>query len=183
MPWAIVFGAGVGAVLGFLAGRSRKCGTGACPLMAGPIIGAISGALLGGIVVAAFVLSGGRSARRSPEQHGEVELIETAEQFDRTVLAGTTPVVVDFFADWCPPCKVLAPIMESLARHYTGRAKFVKVDVDELKDVAGRYKIEAIPTVVLFSGGGEVHRWVGLQEAGRYSQVIDSLITESGKDK
>ncbi len=187
MAWTIVLGAGVGTVLGFLTGRSRKCGTGACTLTTGPIMGAISGALLGGIVVVAFVTSGCRSARplseQLSEQRGDVELIKTAEQFDRTVLEGTTPVLVDFFADWCPPCKVLAPILESLSQDYTGRTKFVKVDVDESKDLAGRYKIEALPTVVLFSGGGEVHRWVGLQEVDRYRQVIDSHLTESGKDK
>ena len=84
------------------------------------------------------------------------------EDFDRTVLASDAPVLVDFHAEWCGPCKILAPMLDELAAADVGRILFTKVDTDQAQDVAARYAIRSVPTVVVFRGGQEVGRSVGI---------------------
>lgn len=76
-----------------------------------------------------------------------------AEAFDREVVESDLPVVVDFYADWCMPCRALAPEMESLSERWAGRARFVKVDVDRAPELSQRYGVTSIPTVLLFQDG------------------------------
>lgn len=83
--------------------------------------------------------------------------------FDSDVLKGNEPVLVDFWAEWCGPCKALAPKLEEIAGEMTGKAKIVKVDVDANPDTASKYGVRGIPTLVLFKGGKEVGRLVGNQ--------------------
>lgn len=127
-----------------------------------------SGILVAGlvVVVAAAAGCGGiastppRIDDRSPDAEGgavapapghSVEYA-TEETFDRLVLQSDLPVLVDFFADWCPPCKALAPILEEFAQETT-HARVVKVNVDEHPGLAQRYGIEALPTLIVFKGG------------------------------
>jgi len=83
--------------------------------------------------------------------------------FDNDVLKGAEPVLVDFWAEWCGPCKALAPKLEEIAGEMSGKAKIVKVDVDANPDTASKYGVRGIPTLVLFKGGKEVGRLVGNQ--------------------
>jgi len=189
MLWKIGIGAAVGLVLGYLAGRRVKCSTGACLLTMSPWIGAISGALLGGIAAFAFASAGEAEARRGsstastgPTAPGEVRHVESAEQFDR-LLAGGRPVLADFYADWCAPCRILAPVIASLAGEYADELRVVKVDVDKLGALARRYKVRAIPTVYLFADGREVAHWVGVKHKAQYAERIESLLKERRKDK
>lgn len=76
-----------------------------------------------------------------------------AEAFDREVLESDLPVVVDFYADWCMPCRALAPEMETLSERWAARARFVKVDVDRAPELSQRYGVTSIPTVLLFRDG------------------------------
>jgi thioredoxin len=87
----------------------------------------------------------------------------TEEDFDRTVVGAHTPVLVDFYADWCGPCKLVAPLMDELAREHTGRVLVAKVDTDRAPGVAQRYGIRGIPTLILFERGAEVGRSVGFE--------------------
>ncbi|MCA9707749.1 MAG: thioredoxin [Myxococcales bacterium] len=81
--------------------------------------------------------------------------------FDAHVLASEVPVLVDFWAAWCGPCRAIAPHLEVLAGHFAGRAKVVKVDVDASPELAAQYGIRGIPTLLVFKGGQVVDRLVG----------------------
>lgn len=85
------------------------------------------------------------------------------EDFDRTVLGSQVPVLVDFFADWCAPCKYVAPLMDELAQSHEGKLLVVKVDTDQAPDLSQKWGIRSIPTVILFKGGEEVGRSVGFE--------------------
>lgn len=97
----------------------------------------------------------------------------TDETFEQEVLKSDVPVLVDFWAEWCQPCRALAPIVESVAQKYEGRAKFVKLNVDDNGQTAQRYGVRGIPTLILFSGGNEVDRVVGLTSKEKLSDMID----------
>jgi thioredoxin len=93
------------------------------------------------------------------------------DDFDRTVLGAGVPVLVDFYADWCAPCKMVAPVVDDIARQRMGELLVVKVDTDFAPGLARRYGIRGIPTVVLFDGGTEVARSVGF-EPDRLWQMV-----------
>ncbi|HEX2992040.1 MAG TPA: thioredoxin [Anaerolineales bacterium] len=86
-----------------------------------------------------------------------------AQDFDREVLQSDRPVLVDFWAPWCAPCRMVAPTLEALAREKSTALKVVKVNVDENPGLASRYRAMSIPTLLIFKGGREVDRWVGAQ--------------------
>ncbi|HIT50964.1 MAG TPA: thioredoxin [Candidatus Aveggerthella excrementigallinarum] len=90
------------------------------------------------------------------------EIISSAE-FQSKVLQATEPVLVDFFATWCGPCKMLAPTLDAVAAEVAGRAKVYKVDVDQSPDVAAQYGVMSVPTLILFKGGQPVKQMVGAQ--------------------
>ena len=88
-------------------------------------------------------------------------LAVTSENFTVEVLQSPLPVLVDFWAAWCGPCRAVAPTVEALASEYAGKLKVVKLDVDESGDVAGQFGVQSIPTLILFKGGQPVERLVG----------------------
>ncbi|PZR57919.1 MAG: thioredoxin [Candidatus Meridianibacter frigidus] len=85
----------------------------------------------------------------------------TEATFSQEVLSSTQPVLVDFWAPWCGPCKMLAPVVEKVASAHSGRAKFVKLNTDENPNLAGSYQVSGIPCLILFKGGQPVDRIVG----------------------
>lgn len=89
------------------------------------------------------------------------EVTVTAATFDEEVLNSSIPVVVDFWAEWCVPCKMVAPILHEIAEEYDGKVKIAKVDVDTESDLASKYNIISIPTVMVFSGGEIRNQQVG----------------------
>lgn len=97
----------------------------------------------------------------------------TAETFDGAVKAGAT--LVDFWADWCRPCKLLAPVMDELEAEYGGKVSFAKVDVDACGELAARYGVMSIPTVILFRDGQEIRRFVGVQPKAAYQETLASV--------
>jgi thioredoxin 1 len=88
-------------------------------------------------------------------------LAVTDQTFDTEVLHSTTPVLVDFWAAWCGPCRAIAPTIEQIAAEYSGRLKVVKIDVDENGEVPYKYGVQGIPTLLLFKGGQVVEKLVG----------------------
>lgn len=83
-------------------------------------------------------------------------------EFETEVLGADRPVLVDFYAPWCGPCRMLGPVLERLAAEWADRVRFVKVNVDEAPDLAMRYQISGVPTLMIFSGGRPVDKVVGL---------------------
>lgn len=86
----------------------------------------------------------------------------TTATFDDAVTKSATPVLVDFWAPWCGPCKAIAPILEELAKDLAGKLTIAKVNVDEAGEIAGKFGIRAIPTMILFKGGEVADTYVGL---------------------
>jgi thioredoxin 1 len=85
----------------------------------------------------------------------------TDNDFDRDVLGASTPVLVDFWATWCGPCRAIAPHLDALADEFDGRLKIAKVDIDEHPNIATRYGVQSIPTLLLFKDGKVVDKMVG----------------------
>lgn len=93
------------------------------------------------------------------------------QEFEQITASGT--VLVDFFATWCGPCKMLTPVMEELSAEYEGKLEFVKVDVDESHAVAEKFGIMSIPTVILFKDGNPVGKFMGYQPKAAVKSFID----------
>ena len=100
-----------------------------------------------------------------------------SKDFDKEVLHSDIPTLVVFYADWCGPCRMVSPIIESLSAEYAGKAKFVKINTDENQDLAERYNIMSIPTIMIFKNGDVASRTVGAGPAAMYKQKIDSVLT------
>jgi len=98
-------------------------------------------------------------------------------EFDTEVLKSNVPVLVDFYADWCGPCHAIAPTIEALSNEFEGKVKFVKVDVDANQEVASRYEIMSIPTIMLFENGKVEDSIVGAYPATVYKQHIERALS------
>ncbi len=99
----------------------------------------------------------------------------TDGNFEAEVLNSPTPVLVDFWAEWCMPCRMLAPTIEKLAKDYGAKIKVGKVDTDANRDVSLKYGISAIPTVLLFQNGQVKEKFVGLQKEAKFKETLDTL--------
>lgn len=105
-----------------------------------------------------------------------VEVTVTQDNFDAEVLSSNVPVLVDFWADWCVPCKMVAPILEEIAKAYAGKIKVAKVNVDQAADLAARYSISSIPTLMVFKGGSIVRTKVGAGSRQSIEDLFKDLI-------
>ena len=100
----------------------------------------------------------------------------TDATFEETVLKSTIPVVVDFWAAWCGPCRMVGPIIDEISTEYEGKAIVGKVDVDANQEFAAKYGVRNIPTVLVFKDGEVVGRQVGVAPKTSYSEAIDALL-------
>jgi len=98
------------------------------------------------------------------------------QNFENEVINSDKPVLVDFYADWCGPCRMISPIIEQLAEQYEGKAKIAKVNVDSNGPIAVRYKVMGVPSLVFFKNGREVNRIVGAQPKWQLTSILDQLI-------
>ncbi len=96
--------------------------------------------------------------------------------FDEEVLKSDIPVVVDFWAEWCGPCRLVAPIVEELSEEYNGRVKFGQLDVDSSPGIASRYGIRSIPTLMIFKNGEEVGRLIGARPKNHLVKELEPHI-------
>ena len=100
----------------------------------------------------------------------------TDATFDEVVLKSKSPVLVDFWAEWCGPCRMVGPIIEDLSKDYDGKAIIGKVDVDANQEFAAKYGVRNIPTVLIFNKGELVGRHVGVSSKATYAQSIDEIL-------
>jgi thioredoxin 1 len=100
--------------------------------------------------------------------------------FDQEVLGSDVPVLVDFWATWCGPCKALAPTVDSVAANFAGKLKVAKINVDENTAAASRYRIQAIPSLMFFKGGKPVDQLVGFHPQAEIEEVVKRLVATNG---
>jgi thioredoxin 1 len=100
----------------------------------------------------------------------------TDSNFEEEVLKSGEPVLVDFWAEWCMPCRMLAPTIEKLAKDYSGKVKVGKVDTDSNRDISVKYGISAIPTVILFKNGQVAQKFVGLRKENEFKEALDANV-------
>lgn len=101
--------------------------------------------------------------------------IETEAAFD-ALIAGDTPVLVDFWAPWCGPCRMIGPFIEELAEDFADRAKVAKVNVDEATALAARYQVMTIPTILIFKGGEILEKSVGSKPKKEFAQMLEKYL-------
>jgi len=115
--------------------------------------------------------------RPKPQPSGSGKPVTVTDAtFDQVVLGADRPVMVDFWASWCGPCRAVAPTVEQIAREYAGRALVAKVDIDANQATARRYRVMSVPTLALFKDGNEVDRVTGVQPAHVLKQRLDALL-------
>ena len=100
----------------------------------------------------------------------------TDATFQKEVLESETPVIIDFWAEWCAPCRAIAPIVKELAAGYDGKVKVVKMNIDENQGTPGRYGVRAIPTVLAFKGGSVVDQITGAKPKSAFQQMAEKLL-------
>jgi len=100
----------------------------------------------------------------------------TDDNFDEEILNADVPALVDFWAEWCMPCKMLAPTIDELAAEYAGQVKVGKMDTDNARDTAMQFGITSIPTVILFKDGEMIKKFVGLQQKADFKAAIDEAL-------
>lgn len=102
----------------------------------------------------------------------------TNADFEEQVLKSSVPVLVDFWAVWCGPCQMVAPIVDELANEYAGKVKVRKLNTDENPEVAGRYQVMSIPTILFFKNGQVVEKLVGARPKRQFKEMIDQLLAQ-----
>jgi thioredoxin 1 len=165
----LFIGGAVGAALAY----AGKCSAGSCVLIANWRRGAVVGAGLG---LAAFLASG--AGGNLNESTANVNRIGQAE-FEAEVVQSSLPVLVDFYAAWCAPCKVLSPRVEKIAGEFTGTIKVVKVNVDESPVIAQRFGIAGLPTLMVFKDGKVVDTMIGLQSEAALRSRLEAVAKEN----
>jgi thioredoxin 1 len=103
-----------------------------------------------------------------------------AAEFSAVTGNTTRPVLVDFHAAWCPPCKLMAPVLEALAGEFSGRIDFVKIDAEEAPELAGQFGVESIPTTILFRNGQEIARKVGFAPQEDLRALLTQALNSAG---
>lgn len=128
-----------------------------------------------GLLVLAFALAGcsGKKEVKTEGKETSKNIIEASSMKNfNEIINGSTPVLVDFYADWCAPCRMMAPILEQVADQMNGEVRILKVNVDKNSDAAAKYGIRSIPTLMLFQNGQVKWQGVGVIQADQIMQVV-----------
>ena len=117
-----------------------------------------------------------RNGSKTAKEELEMEVILTSGNFEKEVYDSEIPVLVDFYADWCGPCKAMAPVVEELAEEYAGKVKVGKINVDNAMDIATKYRIMSIPTFMVFKGSEAVAKMIGMQDKRVLKEAMDKAL-------
>ena len=107
---------------------------------------------------------------------GNKIVVITAENFEQEVLKSGMPVLVDFWAPWCGPCRMLAPVIDEIAGEFQGKVKVGKANVDEEGELAAKFRIMSIPTVIIFKSGQAVERIMGAMPRQEYARALEKVL-------
>ena len=168
----------IGAVIGGIIGYYGKCSTGQCPLTSTPWGGAIWGGLLASIIALTIF----NKPPKVPDAPTIVKVTAAAE-FATLLAESQQPILVDFYADWCGPCRNLAPLINKLSDDFSGRAKIVKINIDNAAELAQKYQVSSIPCVIIFNQGKETDRFVGVRLYQDYSNALNKHIQQPTTDR
>jgi thioredoxin 1 len=105
-----------------------------------------------------------------------MEMVFTTQNFEQEVLKSDKPVLVDFYADWCGPCKMMAPVVEELAELYQGKAKVGKLNVDDNEEIAMKYGVMSIPTLLIIKNGNVEAKMIGVQKRETLMDALDKAL-------
>lgn len=167
----------IGGAIGAWMGSRGTCETGACPLTSNPYTGALYGAVVGLFLASTVLATVTRQASTEEQTMATATNVAITEvknkvDFKQQVLDAQVPVLADLWAPWCGPCRSQMPIVEQLAAKAGEKARIVKVNVDEATDVAEDLGVNSIPTLIVFKGGKETMRFVGVQSADTLSRAL-----------
>ncbi len=189
----VFFGIAVGAAIGIAYSRLTRCSTGTCPLTSNWWAAGLYGGMIGLLLTSMSFAEQPRASEKDNKvrstasapasapasQEGEkamVKHVESEAQFDSEVLKSDKPVLVDFYATWCGPCRMITPIMEQLAGELEGKAEVYKLDVDKVGEIAARYRIMGVPTVMVFDDGKPVKTFVGVRSKADYKSAVEQAV-------
>jgi thioredoxin 1 len=117
-----------------------------------------------------------RTERKEQDMAGQATLTINESNYQSEVVESQVPVLIDFWAEWCQPCRMIGPSIDQLAEEYQGRAKVGKIDVDSNRDLALKFNIQSIPCVVVVKGGEVVSRTMGMKPKAEFAKMIDAAL-------
>lgn len=175
----LLLGGAIGAGMGYYG----KCTSGTCPLTATPWRGGLYGAFMG-ILVAVAIGSGTpvniedvpKEVRLAGQKH--VVQIESVESFQAIMADSRMPVLLDIYAEWCAPCRSMQPTIDKLAVEFEGNAVIAKLNIDNVPEVAKKYGVSKVPTVLIFSNGELVETVAGAHTSDRYSTLLNRILNK-----
>lgn len=170
--WSTVTAILAGGVLGATLGYVGKCASGTCPFTANPYRGALFGAL----VAAAFALTACSKSPTEPETPAPENVKQLTDEKQWQTHTAEGVVLVDFYADWCGPCKQLAPELNALATQMGAGFSIVKVNVDKHRGLAEKHEVSSIPHMLLIKDGAPVDKQVGYASAGDIRKWVESKV-------
>lgn len=103
-----------------------------------------------------------------------MNLITNKNNFEETILKSKTPILVDFYADWCTPCKMMSPIIEEVSNEFKGKITVLKINIDECPDIAQKYSVMSIPTIILFKNGEATKTSVGVTSKEKLVEMVQA---------
>jgi thioredoxin len=159
-----------GVVIGAAMGYFGKCNNGQCPLTSNPWRGSLWGLCLALIIAYPMIME---SFRKPVPESDNIIHIKTPEELQSLISAPGKVCLIDFYADWCGPCRRLAPTLNRIADEFKGKFDVVKINIDKFSELAQKYGANSIPTVIITKDGQQVEKIIGAQSFEQYAEVLE----------